>query len=1188
MLFRFMRHPNILNWFGITLVFVMLMLAVASNAATQQTVTLRIPETDLPKLSKIEVLNRIDYGGFSVIEVPASAVETLKAAKTRFQEEKDAGVIKFQDRSFDVRKGVHALPKALSAAESPGSPMFYLIHLKGPLKSDWAQEIEKSGGRIVSYIPENTYLVWVDPSKASGLGSKQFIEWRSPYHPAYKIQKKLDGVKGKIEYLSVTIYDDPSDATINEIKSMGAKLVKKLDATLDPDNPAVNAWFTADASIIQKIARLPRVLQIEKTSAQYGLDDEVACQINAGNYTAENYTSGVPFSDPPYASWLSQVGFDGSGSIVAVIDTGCDTNDLTTMHADLAGRILSVESGYPFVPATDTNGHGTHVAGIIAGTAALGVMDENGFLYGQGVAPGCSLYIQPAVLAAQFPPMDGWGMLTRDSVRSGAFVSNNSWYWGSETGQGYTAICREFDSLVRDADRQTSGTQQIAMVFSSGNAGPNATSLYDPKEAKNIITVGASENYRLDMPLGSGGGSSTDIDGVASFSSRGPCVDGRLAPTIVAPGTNISSMKSYSADNLGKYDDPNSPYQKVIDGAEDYAWMSGTSQAAPAVSGALAVIGQWWRLEHNNSNPSAAMCKAILVNSAKDIAGGPDGRDGGSTLGHIPNSDQGWGRLDLEAALDPPDTYYEDQEYLFTETGQTRSYRVVTSDPSKPLKVTLVWSDAPGTVGASAWVNDLDLTVTKDSSTYLGNDFSGGWSTVGGSRDYKNNIECVYFPNPSGVYWITVTAANIAGDGVLGNSSTYDQDYAIIVRNGIVGGNKLQSYTPVTISSASTTDYYAASGVSCGWCAVGIRPANGSDYDLQMFSDAGYTNSTATSDTRGGSIDFIAVDCNRTVPSLLYPKVTSYAGISGYNIEWATRLLDLNTGTLYVTNFNNNSVLKVWDMSVSKSGECCVLVNPGTGLDIGVSVVGSMSDDPTTYYKSRQNSIAESDTAGLGGAERLIFQLPAEGRYGLIVWKKAGAGTATVKFDDDPPTQPIVSVPSSYITDLTSISASWQSEDPDTGIAKYEYAIGSSQGAKDVLDWTDAGTSTQVTKTGLSLVSGQEYFITVRATNGIGMTSQGSSSSIFAANHASDIADVKALPDGFGVLLDAKVVTAVFSGKFYIEEDDRHSGIGVLWDGDVEEGSSVSVIGKLVIIAGERFIEALPGDSVVAVTPITE
>lgn len=1153
----------------------MLMLAVASNAAAQQTVKLRVPAADLPKLSQIDVLNRIDYGGFSIVEVTASSVKALKAAKVRFNEEKNADIIELQDRSFDVRKGVQTLSKTLSATETSGSPMFYLIHLKGPVKSEWVREIEKSGGRIVSYIPENTYLVWADPSKASEFGKRQFVSWKSPYHPAYKIQKKLDTLKGKIDYLSVTIYDDPSDATINKIVYMGAKLVKKMETPLAANIPAVDAWFSADASIIQKIAQLPRVLRIEKTSAQYGLDDEVACQITAGNYTASNYTSGVPFSVPSYSYWLNDMGFDGSGSIVAVIDTGCDTNNPATVHADLQGRILSVATGYPFVPPTDTNGHGTHVAGIIAGTADLGVVDDNGFLYGQGVAPGCSLYIQPAVLAAQFPPMDGWGVLTRDSVRSGAFVSNNSWFWGNEPGQGYTAVCREFDSLVRDADRQTIGAQPIAMVFSSGNAGPNTTTLYEPKEAKNIITVGASENYRLDMPLGSGGGSSTDINGVASFSSRGPCVDGRLAPTIVAPGVNISSMKSYSADNLGKYDDPSNPYQKVIDGAEDYAWMSGTSQAAPAVSGALAVIGQWWRSEHNNTNPSAAMCKAILVNSAKDMAGGPDGRGGGSTLAHIPNGDQGWGRLDLAAALYPANTYYEDQKYLFTETGQTRRYRVTVADPSQPLKVTLVWSDAPGTVGSSAWVNDLDLTVTGDSGTYIGNDFLSGWSTVGGQRDYKNNVECVYLPNPSGVYYVTVTAANIVGDGVPGNSSSYDQDYALVIRNGVVGGQKLQPYMPFTKSSSSTTDYYSATTVSSGWCAVGIRPPANNDYDLQMFPDAGYTSCIATSNTRGGTVDFIAVDCNRnTIPDLIYPTVLPYAGTSGYNIEWATHLLDLNTGTLYTTNFGSRNVLKIWDMSVSKSGECGVLVTPSLGLDVGVSVVGSTDGEASTYYKSRQDSIAESDTAGPGGAERLSFQLPGEGCYGLVVWSKSGSGSVTVKYDDDPPTQPVVSVPSSYTTDLTSLSASWQSEDPDTGISKYEYAIGTSEGAADVLNWTDAGTSTQVIKTGLSLTSGKEYFFTVRATNGVGMTSQGSSSGILAVTSASDIAAAKALPDGFGVLLDAKVVTAVFSGKFYIEEGDRYAGIGVLWDGDVEEGSSVRVIGKLVMIAGERFIEA--------------
>lgn len=1154
----------VMGWCGAALIFAVLALAVVSMAAaTPQTVTLRVPAEDIPKLAKVEVLDRIDYGGFSIVEVPAAAVDTLKAKKARFHTEKSAGVIGLQDKPFNVIKGkTPAVLPGLSANETPGSPILYLIHLKGPVKKDWVQEIEKSGAKIVSYIPENTYLVWADPSKAKGIGNKSFVRWKGAYHPAYKIQNKLEGLKGKVEYLSVTIYDDPSGAVVKKIGSMGAKLVRKLNMPLARNIPATNAWFSADASLINKIAKLPKVLRIEKASLKFGLDDEIACQI-----AVQNHNYGVPFSRPPYLDWLNNIGYDGMDSVVAIVDTGCDTNNPSTIHQDLSGRISTVLR-YQYTPEKDLVGHGTHVAGIIAGTAAKGTVDDNDFRYGQGIAPGCNLVIQNAVLG-QFPPMGGWEVLTQDSVRNNAFISNNSWFWDNELGLGYTALCREFDLLVRDADRQSTGAQPLVMVFSSGNAGPNMNSIYEPKEAKNIITVGASENYRLDEPLPETCGESGNIDGVASFSSRGPCKDGRLAPTIVAPGANIASLLSYSAAELGKYNDPSNPCKKAIDA--DYAWMSGTSQAAPLVTGALAVIGQWWRNLSEGKNPSPAMCKAILVNSAKDMANGPDGRNG--ILGHIPNGDQGWGRLDLSAAINSPDTYYEDQKHLFTNTGQIRRYRVNVADPSRPLKITLAWSDAPGAPGANAWVNDLDLTVTGQSGDYIGNDFLAGWSTVGGSRDYKNNVECVYLPNPSGVYWVTVTAANITGDGVPGNSIPLDQDYALVIRNGNIGGNELQPYAPVIKDGALSADYYTAEVVSGGWCAVGVRSAPGSDYDLSVYSDAGYDNIAAASQIRGETIDFVAVDGNREIPDKIFPKVEPYTGTSGYTVEWATRTSDLSPGVAQTVSFTNQSILMVWDIDVSQPSHCGITVTPDPGLDIGVTIIGSTIGDFTTYYQPRVNKIAEADINVSGGMERIDFVLPASGRYAVVVWSKGGLGNITLRYDNDPPTQPIVDTPF-FTTNLNTLSASWQSDDPDTGIVKYEYSIGTAPGADDTVGWTNVSTATQATRSGLALISGQEYYFNVRATNGIGMTSIGSSGPIYAVTQVSDIAAAKTLADGDGVILGPKVITAVFNGKFYIEEASRHSGIGVLWSNPVEEGSNVIIIGKLTIIANERFITA--------------
>jgi hypothetical protein len=240
------------------------------------------------------------------------------------------------------------------------------------------------------------------------------------------------------------------------------------------------------------------------------------------------------------------------------------------------------------------------------------------------------------------------------------------------------------------------------------------------------------------------------------------------------------------------------------------------------------------------------MCKALLVNGADDIAGGPDGR--GGTLAHIPNGDQGWGRLNIAQSVNPQNTFCEDQSHVFTATGQVQQYLIKVVDSSKPLKVTLTWTDAPGTPGAQAWVNDLDLEVTGNGSTYYGNYFQNGWSVSGGSRDNKNNTECVYIQQPTnGTYTITVVAANIAGDAIPGNSTNLDQDYAIIIRNGALGGTLLTPYTSVQSATAPKPDLYQATLPAGGWSCVAVRPFAGSDQDMFLYTDPGYASVAAAS-----------------------------------------------------------------------------------------------------------------------------------------------------------------------------------------------------------------------------------------------------------------------------------------------------------------------------------------------------
>jgi hypothetical protein len=177
------------------------------------------------------------------------------------------------------------------------------------------------------------------------------------------------------------------------------------------------------------------------------------------------------------------------------------------------------------------------------------------------------------------------------------------------------------------------------------------------------------------------------------------------------------------------------------------------------------------------------MLKAYLINSATYLTGEHAGGD-------LPAPRQGWGLVDLGRAFDNAARKLIDQTHLFTESGQSFEVRGSVADRSRPLRVTLAWTDAPGSLAGAAIVNDLDLEVKIGETTvYRGNRFAGNFSVEGGDADRMNNVESIIIPADSipvgyqGNFTITVRAANIASDGVPANGDDLDQDFALVVYN---------------------------------------------------------------------------------------------------------------------------------------------------------------------------------------------------------------------------------------------------------------------------------------------------------------------------------------------------------------------------------------------------------------------
>jgi subtilisin family serine protease len=646
---------------------------------------------------------------------------------------------------------VNARPN--SHQTTPGA--WTVVTFTGRITQADRSALAQAGAVALEYLPRNSYVGWIAPAAARAIATMDRVQTARALTPAEKIHPHID-TEGQLR-LHVLVFGRRLDLALDRLGGVG-----DIVAVRGEGRTIADVFLSASAEDVMRIASNPSVRYVGPAASVPQPLDEASAQINAGNITGTSPVVG-------YESWLNGLGLNGSGVKVSIVDTGVDGR-----HPDLAGRVVG-EVDYSQSPTgepTDIGGHGTHVAGIVGGDGAgvppvAGrIKDTGGFLYGHGVAPKVQLIDQNAIgtttpkgvnCAGGWSPPLGWSQLTRDALARGSSIWNASWRTCEGAGAGYLESSASMDALVLDGDPAAAGAQPFTMVFAAGNAGANATTIEAPSEAKNTIVVGATNNSRAG-----------NINQLASFSSRGPAQDGRILPTISAPGAGIVSARA-----LTPAVSCNTP---TADGFGLYASCSGTSMASPHVAGSVALITQWWRRDHQGADPSPAMSKALLVNTATDMGPALD----------IPNRNEGWGRVNLGQLFDPTSQrVYVDESTSLTELGQTVSLNVTPADPSKPMKVTLVWTDVPGAAGAEpALVNDLDLTVTGPSGpAYFGNVLAGGTSVSGGEPDRLNNVENVFLKNPGGTYTVEVSAFNLPGDGSPFFGDETDQKFALVISN---------------------------------------------------------------------------------------------------------------------------------------------------------------------------------------------------------------------------------------------------------------------------------------------------------------------------------------------------------------------------------------------------------------------
>ena len=683
----------------------------------------------------------------------------------------DFGVIRVLNADFDPVKKLPDIPNMLRV-KSSDSPRYHLVQFNGPVTESDKAAIRRAGFEPLIYLPHFTFICRAESKNAAADTLKlPVVRWVGPFEPAYRISPSIgktpltnpDRLTDDHLTLIVTLFEGETlESLKNDLLGCGAEIIDTVDTAY---RKSLHIRVLPEAVI--SIAQIESIYTIEEKGEYFLLNDGTKFVIQGGSQSA-----GTPI-------WNN--GVNGSNEIIGIMDSGVDPHHCFFYDSSQAlpgttpnynHRKIVAYRTYGDGVAWDkcSDGHGTHVAGTAAGSPD----DGSSNLQYQGMAPGAKITFGDigrdntwdCFQGAIHPPTSLTAAFT-NTQSDGAYIHSNS--WGGSVN--------EYDSYCADVDNYMWSNKNFLILFAAGNAGPNSGTVGYPATAKNLICVGGSDNL-------------ANMQNMYNASSRGP-VSGsnRYAPTLTAPATDtaVSQAGIHSAQNTTS---PTGRTCNIV-----YSGWSGTSMATPAVAGAAAMIRQYFRYGYypsgsanpgNSMTPSAALMKAMLVNSTQNMTG---------TTAR-PSNNQGWGRIMLTDSLyfagNARKLLVYDETTGVTTSG-TDSYSFTVTDPSIPLKISLVWTDRSG----NNLVNDLDLVLTGGSNTYYGNNFTNGWSNTGSARDRTNPTECIYINSgvlSAGTYTVQVQGYNVP-QGETGGR----QPYALVISGGIT-----DSTTPTATPSGPT------------------------------------------------------------------------------------------------------------------------------------------------------------------------------------------------------------------------------------------------------------------------------------------------------------------------------------------------------------------------------------------------
>lgn len=636
---------------------------------------------------------------------------------------------------------------------APDQEVYYRIVLRGAVTAAIRARLANAGAALLERQADGSYTsrsrrsaedLEADPSIVS---ATPLVEARRARARTFRLGLAVPSADGEVALVLEALLQPgaESDELAGKLRQRGADIILVMKRAVR---------FAQGRADLDQLRSIPEVAQIAPVGGAELFHDRIRPLVGVHRDAA------MP----------TALVYHGEDEVVGIADTGIDVT-----HLDFAGRIVAaIARGRPG-DASDPNGHGTHVAGTIAGDGAA----STGLL--AGIAPKARIFFQSV--------LDGQGglgglpgqleELFQEAYDAGVRVHNNS--WGAFLHSRYNGMSLDLDSFVHDHP-------DFLAVVAAGNDGSclpgdnikregfvDYPSTSAPASAKNCLTVGASRSNRQDLgfatltyndawpkqfplPPIATETISGDSDALAGFSARGPCDDMRIKPDVVAPGTDIASTRSADAplrNFWGSY--PNNPH---------YALMGGTSMACPVVTGLAVIVRQYYRQTQGHM-PSAALLKATIINGAIPLTGA----DAIAAPGGRPGPHQGAGRVNLLTTI--PLEGQNDLGIAFVDdvvVGDTGDFvhLAFTLARDGPLRLCLAWTDPPGRGLQNSFMMQLQCpdgtVIDSNADVYAplvlrGDDpFSDVPRLM--KRDPNNNVHSIQLEAPAGAYELFVVADN--------------------------------------------------------------------------------------------------------------------------------------------------------------------------------------------------------------------------------------------------------------------------------------------------------------------------------------------------------------------------------------------------------------------------------------------